>query len=198
MSYTLPALGYDYDALEPHIDEATMRLHHDIHHNSYVVGLNTTLEKMAAARESGNFAGMDALSKDLAFHGSGHQLHSIFWTNMGPNAGGPATGDIAAQVDKDFGSFDAFKAHYIAAANQVKGSGWAILGWHAEFGKLMIIQAQLHNDMTVHGITPLLVCDVWEHAYYLKYQNKRPAYTEAFFNVINWDDVNARFNAAKG
>ncbi|MCB2212187.1 superoxide dismutase [bacterium] len=197
MAYTLPDLPYAYDALEPHIDEQTMRLHHDIHHKGYVTGLNTTLEKMAKARESGDFAGMDALSKDLAFHGSGHALHTIFWENMGPNGGGPATGDIAAQIDKDFGSFDAFKAHFTAASNQVKGSGWGILGWHKEFGKLMIIQAQLHNDMTVHGITPLLVLDVWEHAYYLKYQNKRPAYTDAFFNVINWDDVNARFKAAQ-
>jgi len=197
MSYTLPDLPYDYSALEPHIDEATMRLHHDLHHNSYVVGLNTTLEKMAAARAEGDFAGMDALSKDLAFHGSGHALHSIFWTNMGPNAGGEASGEVASQIDKDFASFDGFKGHFTAAANQVKGSGWAILGWHKEFGKLMVIQAQLHNDMTVHGITPLLVLDVWEHAYYLNYQNKRPAYTEAFFNVINWDDVNERFQSAK-
>ena len=197
MAYQLPPLPYDYNALEPHIDEQTMRLHHDKHHQSYVDGLNKTLEQLEQRRSSGDFAGIDALEKNLAFHGSGHVMHSIFWTNMGPNGGGEPSGELASQIDQDFGSFDAFKNHFMQVGNQVKGSGWAILGWHRDLNRLLVLQAQLHNDLTVQGITPILVLDVWEHAYYLKYQNKKPEYTKAFFNVVNWDNVAERFTAAK-
>lgn len=198
--YTLPDLPYAYDALEPHIDKETMKLHHDLHHASYVAGLNAALEKLEAARANGDFAAVKHLSREVAFHGSGHSLHNIFWTNMGPNGGGEPTGDLADAISSNFGSYDAFKAHFIAAAGAVEGSGWAILGHHKHddgSDHLIVVQAEKHQNLTVQGITPLLVLDVWEHAYYLRYQNRRPEYVKAFFNVINWDDVASRYAAAK-
>jgi Fe-Mn family superoxide dismutase len=198
MPYELPPLTYDYNALEPHIDEQTMKLHHDIHHKSYVDGLNKAESKLAEARKSGDFALAKHWSRELAFHGSGHFMHSIFWTNMGPKGGGEPSGALADQIKKDFGSFDAFKKQFSAASAQVEGSGWGLLCWEPIGGRLQILQAEKHQDLTQQGVTPLLVIDVWEHAYYLKYQNKRPAYVEAWWNVVNWDDVSKRFKDAKG
>ncbi|MFH0882331.1 MAG: superoxide dismutase [bacterium] len=198
MAYTLPMLPYDYDALEPHYDKETVTLHHDKHHAGYVNGLNAALEKLDAARASGDFAAVKALSKEVAFHGSGHILHSIFWTNMKPGGGGTPKGEIASQIVNDFGSYEAFKKQFLAATNAVEGSGWGILGWHRELGKLLVVQAEIHQNLTVQGIHPVLVCDVWEHAYYLKYQNKRPEWTTTFLeHLVNWDDVNTRYLAAK-
>ena len=193
MPYELPALPYAYNALEPHIDDQTMHLHHDIHHKGYVDGLNNAEAKLAAARESGDFALIKHWSRELAFHGSGHFMHLMFWENMAPNAGGPATGKIAEQINKDFGSFEAFKKQYSAAAVAVEGSGWALLVYDPNGKKLTILQSEKHQNLTQWGVTPLLVLDVWEHAYYLKYQNKRAAYVEAWWNVVNWADVNKRF-----
>lgn len=198
MAYTLPELPYEYDALEPHYDKETVTLHHDKHHAGYVAGLNAALEKLEKAREAGDFAAVKAISKDLAFHGSGHLLHSIFWTNMKPGGGGTPVGEVAQQIDKDFGSFDAFKAQFLAATNAVEGSGWGILGWNRDLGKLIVLEAEIHQNLTVQGVIPILVCDVWEHAYYLKYQNKRPEWTMSFMeHLVNWDDVNTRFLAAR-
>jgi Fe-Mn family superoxide dismutase len=198
--YELPPLPYAYDALEPHIDEQTMRLHHDKHHLSYVNGLNTALEKLAAAREAGDYALVKHWSREAAFHGSGHLLHSIFWPNMAPPGSGPAEpeGDLAAQIAKDFGSFEAFKAHFSAAAGAVEGSGWALLVWEPNAGQLEVLTAEKHQNLTQWGVVPLLVLDVWEHAYYLKYQNNRAAYVTAWWNVVNWADVAERFAAARG
>ncbi len=195
--HELPALPYEYNALEPHIDEQTMRLHHDIHHLGYVNGLNKAEEKLAEARESGDFGLVKHWEKEAAFHGSGHYLHSIFWNNMSPNGGGEATGAIAEQIKADFGSFDAFKAHYTQATAAVEGSGWGLLVYSPAADKLEVLQSEKHQNLTQWGVVPLLVLDVWEHAYYLKYQNKRGAYIDAFWNVVNWDDVNKRFEAAK-
>ncbi len=193
MSYTLPDLPYAYDALEPHIDAETMRLHHDLHHNGYVVGLNNAEAKLAAARESGDFAMAKHWSREAAFHGSGHFLHNIFWKNMAPNGGGEPSGKLADSISLNFGSFEKFKGQYLAAANQVEGSGWALLVCNKNLdGQMSILQSEKHQNLTQWGVTPLLVLDVWEHAYYLKYQNRRPEYTKAFFNVINWDDVSDR------
>ena len=198
MAYTLPELPYEYDALEPHYDEETVTLHHDKHHAGYVNGLNAALDKLEAARAAGDFAAIKALSKEVAFHGSGHLLHSIFWTNMKPGGGGLPSGEVAVQIEKDFGSYDAFRKQFLAATNSVEGSGWGILGWHKDLEKLLVLQAEIHQNLTVQGITPILVCDVWEHAYYLKYQNKRPEWSAAFMEyLVNWDDVNTRFLAAK-
>ena len=194
MPHELPPLPYAYDALEPHIDEQTMRLHHDIHHNGYVTGLNNAEAKLAEARESGDFGLVKHWSRELAFHGSGHFMHCLFWENMGPNGGGEPSGDLANAITQHFGSFEAFKSQFIAAANQVEGSGWAVLGCNCDHdNQLQILQSEKHHNLTQWGIKPLLVLDVWEHAYYLKYQNKRPEYTKAFFNVINWDDIAKRF-----
>lgn len=198
--YELPPLPYAYDALEPHIDEQTMRLHHDKHHLSYVNGLNSALEKLAAARQAGDFALVKHWSREAAFHGSGHLLHSIFWPNMAPAGSGPSApqGDLGAQITKDFGSVDAFKAHFTAAAGAVEGSGWALLAWEPNAGQLVVLTAEKHQNLTQWGVVPLLVLDVWEHAYYLKYQNNRGAYVNAWWNVVNWADVAERFAAARG
>ncbi len=198
--YELPPLPYDYNALEPYIDEQTMRLHHDKHHLAYVNGLNVALEKLEAARAAGDFALTKHWSREAAFHGSGHLLHTIFWSNMAPagNGGGEPSGELAAQIVKDFGSFAAFKAHFSAAANQVEGNGWALLVWESVAGQLEVLQSEKHQNLTQWGVRPLLVLDVWEHAYYLKYQNNRPAYVEAWWNVVNWSDVAERFKAALG
>jgi len=194
--YTLPELPYAYDALEPYIDEQTMRLHHDKHHLGYVNGANAALAKLEAARESGDFGAVKAISRDLAFHVAGHINHVIFWENMGPNGGGTPTGDLAAQINKDFGSFDKFKAHFTAASVQVEGSGWGILGWDPQGEQLMVFEAENHQQFSPRGVRPLLMLDVWEHAYYLHYQNRRADYVNAFWNVVNWENVAQRLNDA--
>ena len=197
MRYELPPLPYAYDALEPHIDEQTMHLHHDLHHKSYVDGLNKALDQLDAARQSGDFGLVKHWEREAAFHGSGHFLHSIFWQNMGPGKGGEPTGALRSQIEKDFGSYEGFKKQFSAAAGAVEGSGWAMLVWEPNAGQLEVLTAEKHQNLTQWGVRPLLVLDVWEHAYYLKYQNKRPAYVEAWWNVVNWDDVAARFVSAR-
>jgi len=198
MPYELPPLDYPYNALEPYIDAETMRLHHDVHHKGYVDGFNNAEAKLAAAREAGDYALIKHWSREAAFHGSGHFLHSIFWKNMKPNGGGEPTGALAEAIRRDFGSFEVFRAQFLAAANAVEGSGWAILACQRHAGhKLVILQSEKHQNLTQWGAVPLLVLDVWEHAYYLRYQNRRVEFTKAFMNVINWDDVAARFAACQ-
>jgi Fe-Mn family superoxide dismutase len=190
--YVLPPLPYKYDALEPHIDKQTMELHHDKHHEAYVRGLNTALAGLAEARASKG--DIKALSRDLAFNGSGHMLHVLFWNVMGPNGGGqPSGGALATQINNDFGSFKSFSDHFQAAALGVEGGGWAILVFEPISGRLMIMQAEKHQDLTMWGVVPVLPIDVWEHAYYLKYQNRRKDYVAAFMNVINWDAVGKHY-----
>jgi len=201
VKYELPPLPYDYAALEPHIDEQTMRLHHDKHHLAYVNGLNKALEMLEQARNSGDFALVKHWSREAAFHGSGHFLHSLFWPNMaapGQGGGGEPQGALADQIKRDFGSFDTFKKHFSAAANAVEGRGWALLVYEPFSGALEILQSEKHQNLTQWVVTPLLVLDVWEHAYYLKYQNNRGAYVEAWWNVVNWADVADRFQKARG
>jgi Fe-Mn family superoxide dismutase len=201
MAHELPPLPYDYNALEPYIDEQTMHLHHDIHHKAYVDGLNNAEKKLAEARAAGDYALVKHWSREAAFHGSGHFMHALFWPNMAPagkGGGGEPTGALAEQIKKDFGSFDAFKKHYSAAAVAVEGSGWAVLAWQPQGNQLVILQSEKHQQLTQWGVVPLLVLDVWEHAYYLKYQNKRAAYVEAWWNVVNWADVAARLAKARG
>jgi Fe-Mn family superoxide dismutase len=192
-------LPYAYDALEPYIDEQTMRLHHDIHHQGYVNGLNKAEEKLAEARQNGDFGLVKHWSREAAFNGSGHLLHSIFWPNMiaASEAKAQPDGALAAAIARDFGSFDAFKAQFIAASGAVEGSGWGILAYRPDDDALIILQAEKHQNLTQWGVIPLLVLDVWEHAYYLKYQNKRAEYVKNFFNIINWDDVAERYEQAR-
>lgn len=195
--YTLPPLPYAYNALEPYYDEQTVKLHHDVHHAGYVKGLNTALEKLEQARANDDYALVKHWERELAFHGSGHLLHSIFWTNMKPNGGGEPKGELANIINQSFGSYQAFKKQMIAAANAVEGSGWAVLAWNPDLNSLNVYQAEKHQDLTIWGAIPLLVIDVWEHAYYLKYQNKRPDWVSAFFNLVNWDDVEKRLQKAR-
>ncbi|MBS3968805.1 MAG: superoxide dismutase [Clostridia bacterium] len=197
MKYELPQLPYADNALEPHYDEQTVKLHHGAHHKAYVDGLNNAVSKLAEAREAGDFSLVKHWERELAFHGSGHILHTLFWNNMSPNGGGSPTGQVAEQIEKDFGSFEAFKKQFSAATAAVEGSGWGILAWNPHGNRLEIMQAEKHQDLTIWGAIPLLVCDVWEHAYYLKYQNKRPAWIEAWWNLVNWQDVDARLAKAK-
>ncbi|WP_028306417.1 superoxide dismutase [Desulfitibacter alkalitolerans] len=197
MKYELPELPYAYNALEPHYDEQTVKLHHGAHHKAYVDGLNNAVSKLAEAREAGDFSLVKHWERELAFHGSGHILHTLFWNNMSPNGGGSPTGQVAEQIEKDFGSFEAFKKQFSAATAAVEGSGWGILVWNPHGNRLEIMQAEKHQDLTIWGAIPLLVCDVWEHAYYLKYQNKRPAWIEAWWNLVNWQDVDSRLAKVK-
>ena len=198
--YTLPPLPYPADALEPHIDAATMTLHHDKHHAAYVKGLNDAITKLAAAREGGaSSAGLDAvrdLTDSLAFNGSGHALHCVFWTNMKKGGGGEPKGLIGPRIAADFGSFSNFQAHFSTASKKVQGSGWGILAFEPLSSRLIVLGAEKHQNLTMFGCVPLLVLDVWEHAYYLKYQNNRGGYVDAFWNVINWENVDSRLAAA--
>ncbi len=196
MAHELPPLDYPYNALEPHIDEATMKLHHDMHHAAYVAGLNNAEAKLAQAREAKDFSLVKHWERELAFHGAGHFLHCIFWKNMSPNGGGKPQGSLLEQIRRDFGDYESFTAQFKAAATAVEGSGWALLVKNSMTGKLEILTSEKHQNLSQWVVAPLLVLDVWEHAYYLKYQNRRAAYVEAFFNVINWTDVQQRFDNA--
>ncbi len=192
--HQLPELPYAYDALEPFIDEATVRLHHDKHHQSYIDGLNKAEEKVAEARKKGDFSLMKHWERELAFHGSGHILHTLFWENMRPGGVKDPGGKLAEQISGDFGSFDIFKKQFKAAAAAVEGSGWCVLVWSPAFQKLEILTVEKHQNLTQWGVIPLLIIDVWEHAYYLKYQNRRAEFIDAWWNLINWDDVADRFS----
>ena len=190
--YQLPDLGYDPSALEPHLSARIVELHHDKHHRAYVDGANATLDTLAAARESNDFAAIVGLEKSLAFNVSGHVLHSIYWSNLSPDGGGEPSGGLAAALDTHFGSFGAFKAHMTQATTSVQGSGWAALSWEPLGRRLLIEQIYDHQGNTLQSGTPLLVIDAWEHAFYLQYENRRPDYAAAIWNVINWSDVAAR------
>jgi Fe-Mn family superoxide dismutase len=196
-TYTLPELSYDYGALAPHIAGEIMELHHSKHHATYVKGLNDTLEKLAAAREGGDFGAIVGLEKTLAFNLGGHVNHSIFWKNLSPDGGDKPDGELAAAIDESFGSFDAFQAHFTAAATTIQGSGWAILGWDALQGGLLIHQLYDQQSNLPAGQIPIVMLDMWEHAFYLQYKNVKPDYVKAWWNVVNWADAQARFGAAR-
>ncbi|WP_334170518.1 superoxide dismutase [Sinomonas sp.] len=197
VTYVLPELPYDYAALEPHISARIMELHHDKHHASYVAGANTALEKLAEAREAGSFADVTRLSKDLAFHLGGHTNHSIFWKNLSPEGGDKPEGELAAAIDDAFGSFDKFVAHFSAAATSLQGSGWAILAFEPLGGNIVIEQLYDQQGNIPVGTIPLLMLDMWEHAFYLDYVNVKADYVKAFWNIVNWADVAQRFEAAR-
>lgn len=195
--YTLPDLPYDYSALEPSISGRIMELHHSKHHQAYVTGANTALAQLAEARDSDNLANVNKLEKDLAFNLGGHVNHSIFWTNLSPDGGDKPTGDLAAAIDDQFGSFDKFQAHFTATALGVQGSGWAVLAWDSIGQRLIIVQFFDQQGNLPAGIVPLLMLDVWEHAYYLDYQNVRADYVKAFWSIANWDNAQRRLQAAR-
>ncbi|MDU1320865.1 MAG: superoxide dismutase [Clostridium botulinum] len=194
MAHTLPNLNYDYNALEPHYDEKTLKIHHDIHHKAYVDGLNKAEQKLEEARESGDFSLIKHWEKEIAFHGSGHILHTLFWENMTPNGNLNPEGSVIERIKQDFGDYEKFKKQFTEAAIAVEGSGWTILAWNPMFQKLVILQAEKHQNLTQWGVVPLLILDLWEHAYYLKYQNRRAEFVNAWWNIVNWDIVNTRYD----
>ncbi len=203
MAFTLPKLPYAYDALEPHIDARTMEIHHTKHHQTYLDNANAALEKHAALAPKSVEELLSALDQVpeairtvIRNHGGGHANHSLFWTVMKPGGGGKPSGDLAAAIDKHFDGFEAFKAQFETAAKTRFGSGWAWLSVKKD-GSLAVSSTPNQDSTLSEGMTPILGLDVWEHAYYLKYQNKRPDYVTAFWNVINWDEVARRFKAAK-
>ncbi|ETT82281.1 superoxide dismutase [Viridibacillus sp. FSL R5-0477] len=202
MAFELPKLPYAYDALEPHIDATTMEIHHTKHHNTYVQGINAALEgksEFEGKSVEEIIANLDAVPEEIRTavrnHGGGHSNHSLFWESLAANAGGAPTGELAAAIDAKFGSFDAFKEQFDNAAKTRFGSGWAWLS--VANGELEISSTPNQDSPIMEGKTPLLGLDVWEHAYYLNYQNRRPDYIGAFWNVVNWDKVAERFAAAK-
>ena len=195
--YVLPELPYAYDALEPHISAEIMELHHSKHHQNYVNGANAALEKLEAARKDGSIAAVvTALSKDLAFNLGGHTNHSLFWENLGPNGGGKPAGALAAAIDADFGSFEEFQKHFAAAALGLQGSGWAVLAYDKIGERLVIEQMTDQQGNLSIDLVPLLLLDMWEHAFYLQYKNVKADYVAAVWNVFNWDEVAARYAAA--
>jgi Fe-Mn family superoxide dismutase len=203
MAYTLPELPYDYSALEPHIDAQTMEIHHTKHHQAYVDKLNAAIEGTDIADKYPNvddlLRNFSSLPSDVQGavrnHGGGHSNHSLFWQIMGPNGGGEATGALGAAIDEKFGSFSDFKEKFTAAAVAHFGSGWAWLV--VADGGIDVVTLPNQDSPLMEGRTPILGVDVWEHAYYLRYQNKRPDYVGAWWNTISWDEVNRRFEAAK-
>mgnify|MGYP000592661432 CR=1 FL=1 len=195
--YTLPELPYGYDALKPVLNDETLHLHHDKHHAGYVSGLNTALEKLQEARQKGDFAQIRALSRDLAFNGSGHVLHTMFWHSMKPGGGAKIEGDFARAVNQSFGSAEAMMKQFSNASIQVEASGWGVLAYEPVADKLLVLQAERHEDLTIWGVVPLLVCDVWEHAYYLQYQNRRPEWVESFMKIADWGFAAQRYMAAR-
>jgi len=195
--HALPDLPYDYAALEPHISADIMQLHHQKHHQTYVNNLNAAEERLMEATHHGDVSTVISLAPALKFNGGGHLNHSIFWQNLSPSGGGEPDGPLAEAIARDFGSFAAFKTQLSAATTAVQGSGWGWLGYEPNAGRLRV--ATCANQDPLHattGLVPLLGIDVWEHAYYLQYRNVRPDYVQAIWNVINWRDVAARYDAA--
>jgi Fe-Mn family superoxide dismutase len=200
--YVLPPLPYPYEALEPHIDSKTMELHHDKHHKGYVDGLNNVLKSLADLQAGGqqpDAAQLAGLQRNVSFNAGGHILHSVFWATMAPNAGGDPAADsaVAQAIAKDFGSVAAFKSYYTAVAGGIKGSGWAIMTYEPVGDRLLVTQSGDQDLRMVPGAAPLLPLDVWEHAYYLKYQNKRADYVKAWWNVVSWSAVDAAYVATR-
>ncbi|MBM7552270.1 superoxide dismutase [Thalassobacillus pellis] len=201
-NFELPELPYAYDALEPHIDKETMNIHHTKHHNTYVTKLNNALEgqkDLESKSLDDLLANLDAVPENIRTavrnNGGGHANHSLFWTIMSPNGGGEPSGDLANAINEKFGSFESFKEEFGKTATGRFGSGWAWLV--VNNGNLELIDTLNQDSPLMEGKTPILGLDVWEHAYYLKYQNKRPDYVSAFWNVVNWEEVSKRYQEAK-
>jgi Fe-Mn family superoxide dismutase len=192
--YVLPELAYDYGALEPYISGHIMELHHDKHHRGYVEGANRTLEQLQEARTQGKFDNVSALEQVLAFDASGHLLHSLFWQNLAPRAGGEPSGALGKAIQRDFGGFEAFKRQLAQTAATIMGSGWAALLWDPLSEQLMVVQLHDHQSRTIQGAVPVLVLDVWEHAYYLQYETAKAKYIEAVWNLWNWAAIGERYD----
>jgi Fe-Mn family superoxide dismutase len=196
-TYVLPDLDYDYGALEPHISGQIMQLHHDKHHAAYVKKANETLEKLDEARATADYTRIAGLEKSLAFNLSGHMLHSVFWKNLAPKAGGRPSGSLASAISKDFGSFEAFQRQMNEVSASIMGSGWGALVYEPMAGRLLTCQIYDHQSNLAQGGVPLLVMDAWEHAYYLQYKTDKAKFFDAAWNLWDWDDVSERYDAAR-
>lgn len=203
MKHLLPELKYSYESLEPHIDALTMEIHYSRHHAAYINNLNSALEKYSELQEKGIeelLAGLDEIPEPIRQvvrnNGGGHYNHSLFWSIIGPNGGGEAKGELRKTIDRDFGSFEKLKEEFSKAAATRFGSGWAWVVLNKE-GNLQVISTPNQDSPISEGLKPLMGLDVWEHAYYLKYQNKRPDYINAWWNIVNWDVVEARYESMK-
>ncbi|MGQ0434340.1 MAG: superoxide dismutase [Microthrixaceae bacterium] len=195
--YLLPDLGYDPGALEPHLSGRIIELHHGKHHAGYVKGANTALAKLHDIREKNDFTAISMLEKNLAFNVSGHVLHSVYWTSMSPDGGGEPTGDLADLIDDTFGGFAGFRQQMTEAASTIQGSGWALASWEPLARRMVVQQVYDHQGNHGQGTIPLLALDVWEHAFYLQYENRKADYLAAFWNVVNWSDVASRLAHAR-
>lgn len=196
-TYKLPELPYDYSALEPHYSAQVVELHHDKHHAAYVTGANTTLDKLAEARDKGDFAAINQLQKSLAFHLSGHVLHSLLWKNLSPRGGGQPDGELGSAIKEFFGSYDGFKSQVTEAAMNIQGSGWSALAWEPLGKRLVVEQVYDHQGNIGNGTVPFLVLDMWEHAYYLQYKTAKGDWVKAFWKIVNWQDVAQRFASVR-
>lgn len=200
IEHVLPKLPYAYDALEPFIDKQTVELHHDKHHAAYVTGLNNAEKNLAKARQDNDFGNVQFWSRQFAFHGGGVFLHNLYWNSMAPKSkggGGEPTGDLLDMINESFGGLGPFKAHFNAAAKAVEGSGWCALAYRPENNRLCILQIENHQKLTPWGAEPILVMDMWEHAFYLKYQNRKDEYVNAWWNVVNWKNALDNLNAMR-
>ena len=192
--YALPELPYDHSALEPHYAAQLLELHHGKHHAAYVAGANATLEKLVVARETRNYEAINQLQKNLAFHVSGHVLHSLFWRNMSPHGGGQPEEELGAAIQE---SFAAFRSQLTESALNVQGSGWGALAWEPVGQRLVVEQVYDHQGNIGNGTVPLLVLDMWEHAYYLQYRNVKADWVGAFWKLVHWEDVAQRFGRVR-
>jgi len=200
--YSLPELPYDYSSLEPVISGEIIELHHDKHHAAYVKGANDTLDQLAEARDSDRWGAVNGLQKSLAFHLSGHILHTVYWQNMTGDGGGEplendGTGELADAIAESFGSFAAFRRQLSTASATTQGSGWGVLAYEPVSGRLIVEQVYDHQGNVGQGSVPILVFDAWEHAFYLQYRNQKADFVEAMWRVVNWQDVSRRYTAAK-
>ncbi|MFA4850245.1 MAG: superoxide dismutase [Methanoregula sp.] len=198
--YSLPKLPYEYSALAPHISEEQLKLHHQKHHQAYVNGANSIFEKLDKARKENTDLDMKATLKELSFHIGGFKLHTMFWENLAPagnGGGGVPKGDLAKAINAEFSKFERFKKEFTQAATSAEGSGWAALTFCRKTGRPLIVQIEKHNTNVVPGFEILMVLDVWEHAYYLDYRNDRAKFVDTFWNIVNWDAVEQRFNKLK-
>lgn len=191
--HKLPELPYAFDAFDKFIDAKTIELHYSKHHQAYVNGLNKSLAEIDIALGKQDFSIIDYWLKKLAFHGAGHFLHTLYWNSMSPNGGGEPKGKLIDKINMNFGSFEKFKKMFSASAVAVEGSGWALLAYQPSTKKLLILQIENHQKLTTWDVIPLIVLDVWEHAYYLKYQNKRGDYVNNWWNIVNWETAEKNF-----
>lgn len=196
--YTLPPLPYAKNALDGYLSAEILELHHDVHHAGYVRGLNSALASMEEARKKSDFSQVKAHERALAFHGSGHVLHSLYWNSMSPNGGGEPKGALKSAIETSFGSVDGFRKQFAAATKAAEASAWGVLAYEPLGQRLVILASESHQNMAFQGSQPLIVCDVWEHAYYLRYKSDRGTYVDRFFDVINWDYASKRLSEITG